>query len=62
MIPDAVRTVSYTHLDVYKRQRKYRHKTRKASFRRVFWMTVALNCAVLGLIARAGLRTVIGGA
>lgn len=43
-------------------QRKYRHKTRKASFRRVFWMTVALNCAVLGLIARAGLRTVIGGA
>ena len=41
-------------------QRKYRHKTRKASFRRVFWMTVALNCAVLGLIARAGLRTVIG--
>ena len=41
-------------------QRKFRHKTRKASFRRVFWMTVALNCAVLGLIARAGLRTVIG--
>ncbi len=43
-------------------QRKYRHKTRKASFQRMFWMTVALNCAALGLIARAGLRSVIGGA
>jgi len=43
-------------------QRKFRHKTRKASFRRVFWITVVLNCAALGLIARAGLRTVIGGA
>ena len=43
-------------------QRKYRHKTRKVSFRRVFWMTVALNCAALGVIARAGLHTVFGGA
>jgi len=43
-------------------QRKYRHKTRKVSFRRVFWMTVALNCAALGVLARAGLHTVFGGA
>ena len=43
-------------------QRKYRHKTRKVSFRRVFWMTVALNCAALSVIARAGLHTVFGGA
>lgn len=43
-------------------QRRYRHKTRKVSFRRVFWMTVALNCAALGVIARAGLHTVFGGA
>jgi len=43
-------------------QRRYRHKTRKVSFRRVFWMTVALNCTALGVIARAGLHTVFGGA
>jgi len=43
-------------------QRKYRHKTRKLSFRRVFWMTVALNCVALGVIARASLHSVFGGA
>lgn len=42
-------------------QRRYRHKTRKLSFRRVFWMTVALNCVALGVIARAGLPAVFGG-
>jgi len=43
-------------------QRRYRHKTRKLSFRRVFWMTVALNCVALGVIARASLHSVFGGA
>ncbi|HET7775170.1 MAG TPA: DUF1294 domain-containing protein, partial [Azospira sp.] len=30
-----------------------RHKSRKASFRAVFWLTVALNCAALGWLAAA---------
>lgn len=29
-------------------QRLLRHKSRKASFQRVFWVTVVLNCAALG--------------
>ncbi len=32
-------------------QRLYRHKTRKASFQLVFWLTVAVNCAVMALLA-----------
>jgi uncharacterized membrane protein YsdA (DUF1294 family)/cold shock CspA family protein len=32
-------------------QSVFRHKTRKASFRAVFWVTVALNCAVTALTA-----------
>jgi len=32
-----------------------RHKTRKAAFQVVFWATVAINCALLGLLLRAGL-------
>lgn len=28
-------------------QRKLRHKTRKPSFRLVFWLTVLLNCGIL---------------
>lgn len=29
-------------------QQLFNHKTSKAAFRRVFWLTVLLNCAVLG--------------
>jgi uncharacterized membrane protein YsdA (DUF1294 family) len=28
-------------------QRVFRHKTRKQPFRAIFWLTVAVNCAVL---------------
>jgi len=31
-------------------QRVFRHKTQKASFRIVFWATVALNCAALAVL------------
>lgn len=33
----------------------FRHKTRKASFRQVFWLTVGLNCLALMLAVLAGL-------
>lgn len=46
-------------------QQTLRHKSRKASFRAVFWVTVVLNCAVLGwLFTDAGeemLRSVLQG-
>ncbi|WP_245703257.1 DUF1294 domain-containing protein [Raineyella antarctica] len=32
-------------------QRVYRHKTRKHSFQTTFWITVVVNCAVLGWMA-----------
>lgn len=32
-------------------QQFYRHKTRKQPFRTTFWLTVALNCAVLAWVA-----------
>ena len=35
-------------------QQRYRHKTQKTEFRVVFWMTVVLNCAVLGVISWYG--------
>lgn len=31
-------------------QAAFHHKTRKASFRRVFWCTVLLNCGALALL------------
>lgn len=31
-------------------QQVYRHKTKKASFRQVFWLTVLVNCGALGWI------------
>ncbi len=31
-------------------QQAFRHKTQKASFRIVFWATVALNCAALAVL------------
>jgi uncharacterized membrane protein YsdA (DUF1294 family)/cold shock CspA family protein len=47
-------------------QQLLRHKSSKASFQRVFWVTVALNCCGLGwLFTTAGtdaLRAFIGGA
>jgi len=46
-------------------QQTLRHKSRKESFRAVFWVTVVLNCAVLGwLFTDAGaemLRSVLQG-
>ncbi|WP_250460542.1 DUF1294 domain-containing protein [Microbulbifer litoralis] len=30
-------------------QQIFNHKTSKAAFRRIFWLTVVLNCAVLGV-------------
>jgi len=46
-------------------QQTLRHKSRKESFRAVFWVTVVLNCAVLGwLFTDAGaemLRSVLHG-
>ena len=36
-------------------QQVLRHKTKKASFRMVFWLTVVLNCALAGwLVSPAG--------
>jgi len=35
-------------------QAQFRHKTRKVSFRAVFWLTVAVNLAALGWIAVEG--------
>lgn len=35
-------------------QRQFRHKTRKRSFRVVFWITVVINLALLGLTAVKG--------
>ncbi|TVP45889.1 MAG: DUF1294 domain-containing protein [Gemmatimonadales bacterium] len=35
-------------------QDRVRHKTGKAAFQLVFWMTVAVNCAVLAWLLRAG--------
>ncbi len=32
-------------------QQLFRHKTRKVSFQVVFWLTVVLNCAAIGLVA-----------
>lgn len=47
-------------------QRKFRHKTQKASFRTVFWLTVIFNCGALGwLLAAPGaaaIRAGLGGA
>ena len=40
-------------------QQRFRHKTRKRSFRRAFWTTVVINVLVLGAFAallQAGLR------
>ena len=38
-------------------QRLFHHKSRKQSFQIVFWMTVILNCGVLGwLFSEAGAR------
>ncbi len=34
-------------------QRKFRHKTQKASFRAVFWLTVIFNCGALGWLLAA---------
>ncbi len=34
-------------------QRLFRHKTRKASFRIVFWMVVLLHLAIVGAVAYA---------
>ena len=45
-------------------QRLFRHKSSKASFQSVFWITVALNCAALGwLLSSSGaqaLKSVLG--
>jgi len=35
-------------------QDRLRHKTSKAAFQLMFWTTVAVNCAVLGWLLRAG--------
>jgi uncharacterized membrane protein YsdA (DUF1294 family) len=40
-------------------QRIFRHKTIKASFQRMFWFTVVLNCAVVGWLLVDG-GTVVG--
>lgn len=43
-------------------QQVLRHKTRKESFRAVFWMTVLLNCAAVGwLLAAPGAATLRAG-
>lgn len=36
-------------------QRQFRHKTQKFSFRIVFWLTVILNCGIVGTLAYWGL-------
>ncbi len=38
-------------------QDRLRHKTRKTTFQLVFWVTVVLNCAVLGWLFSAGNAT-----
>ena len=35
-------------------QDRFRHKTRKAAFQFAFWASVAVNCAVLAWLLRAG--------
>lgn len=40
-------------------QQLFRHKTRKASFRRAFWGSVALNLLVFAIIATPGIRELI---
>lgn len=35
-------------------QDRLRHKTRKAKFQLVFWVTVAIHCALLGWLLTAG--------
>ena len=35
-------------------QQAFRHKSSKASFQAVVWITVLLNCAALAWLARAG--------
>lgn len=43
-------------------QQLFRHKTRKESFRAVFWMTVVLNCAAIGwLLVAPGAATLRAG-
>lgn len=39
-------------------QRIFRHKTRKVSFRIVFWMTALGNCAVLGWLLRPAIMRI----
>lgn len=36
-------------------QQRYRHKTQKMEFRRVFWMTVAVNCSLLAALSLFGM-------
>lgn len=36
-------------------QTVFRHKTRKQPFRTIFWVTVALNCAVVAFVAVRGI-------
>lgn len=43
-------------------QRIFRHKTRKVSFQVTFWLTVALNCAGVALLASASSGMFQGGA
>ena len=39
-------------------QRLFRHKSSKASFQTIYWITVALNCAALGwLLSPYGVHT-----
>ncbi len=40
-------------------QRLYRHKTRKESFRAVFWFTVTANCAALATVSVFGLQATL---
>jgi uncharacterized membrane protein YsdA (DUF1294 family) len=35
-------------------QDRLRHKTRKATFQLIFWVTVVFNCALLGWLLSAG--------
>ena len=47
-------------------QRLFRHKTSKASFQGMFWVTVLLNCCALGWLltasGNAALRSILGAA
>lgn len=40
-------------------QQRLRHKSTKASFRRVFWCTVVINCAVVGWLATPSGNTLL---